>query len=110
MRVCLFTHDLTSVTLQNSRLQEYICDYVDGTMDAEIRDNFEAFMNNNQIVKSFVDAARKGKANLSLLKSVSYQKRQPRRVPSEKMSRSPLLSGIWKKLYVVLPYILAISI
>lgn len=108
MRVCLFTHDLTSVTLQNSRLQEYICDYVDGTMDAEIRVKFESLMNNNQIVKSFVDAARKGKANLSLLKSVSYQERQPKRVPSENMSRSPLLSGIWKKLYGTLLFTLTI--
>jgi hypothetical protein len=55
--------------LENPRLHEYICDYIDGKMDKEMLAIFEDFIQKNETVRKFVQAAVRGRNNLALLRT-----------------------------------------
>ncbi|MGM0589548.1 MAG: hypothetical protein ACQETE_14090 [Bacteroidota bacterium] len=52
-------------------IEEYICDYVDDTMDPAIAEVFEEYLDDNEEVRAYVEASKRGKGFLQQLSFMS---------------------------------------
>jgi hypothetical protein len=57
----------------NSRIHEFICDYVEGRLDSDLVLSFEKLMESNPILRAFVDASVRGKSNVQRVSEIRFQ-------------------------------------
>lgn len=69
--------DMTYLPVE-SRMFEYICDYVDGDMDDSIREVFEEYLSQNRDMQKFVAEAKRSREYLSRLPvpDLDYSRRE----------------------------------
>ena len=65
--------------LSDKNIHEYICHFIDGTLERETEKVFLKFIEDNEELKSFIALAVKGSQNLKLLPQADY--------PGDLMSR-----------------------
>lgn len=65
--------------LSDKNIHEYICHFIDGTLELETRKVFLKYVDENDELKSFITRAVKGSQHLKLLPQVEY--------PGDLMSR-----------------------
>lgn len=46
--------------MYSAKIHDYVCDYIDGTMDPETRLSFERMMKSNELLQTFVQKAMSG--------------------------------------------------
>jgi hypothetical protein len=73
----------------NSKIHEFICDYVEGRLDSELVLSFERLMDSNPIIRAFVDASAKGKATVQRVSAIRSE-------PAVKINSKSIKSIGWK--------------
>jgi hypothetical protein len=65
--------------LSDKNIHEYICHFIDGTLEKETQKAFLKYVDENEELKSFIALAAKGSQHLKLLPQADY--------PGDLMSR-----------------------
>jgi len=61
--------------LYSAKIHDYICDYIEDTMDPETRHSFESMMKGNELLQAFVQKALSG--HHAVRKYAGYQRLKP---------------------------------
>lgn len=85
--------------MQNSRIHDYVCDYVEGTLNPELSQALEELMKSNEIIRSFVINAQRGRAHLKRYASSVNNTSQPKDSPENNKTKQR--RGLKKHLNVV---------
>lgn len=67
----------------DEQLFDYICDYVDGTMEPSVQEVFEQYLRQNPDIMSFVDEAEQGRNLLVSLPRASMPDEAKRRIKDQ---------------------------